>query len=184
MGNENRKLKDRADSVVQNGTANISNSKRGSEPSKKNSIKLNVKDADNSHSINENDVKLVRTSWRELTKTEDYKKFGLKHYGTNMMIKIFLNYPDMKPIWKFSANLHTEEEMRLSPQLRSHGNNVFEAINAAVNSLDKPDQLSLLLIDLGTRHIDYGAKTMHFPVRTRHLIFSNLLLVHYSTVIS
>ena len=44
------------------------------------------------------------------------------------------------------------------------GNNVFEAVNAAINSLDKPEALNVLLIDLGTRHNTYGAKTNHFPV--------------------
>ena len=52
--------------------------------------------------------------------------------------------------------------MRSSPQLRSHGNNVFEALNAAINSLDKLESLNGLLLDLGTRHRTYGAQLEHF----------------------
>ena len=54
--------------------------------------------------------------------------------------------------------------MRESPQLKSHGNNVFEAVNAAVLLLDKIEGLNNLLIDLGSRHINYGAKIEHLPV--------------------
>jgi hypothetical protein len=60
--------------------------------------------------------------------------------------------------------LNTEEEMRESQQLKSHGNNIFEAINAAVNSLDKTDVLNSTLFALGQRHRDYGAKQEHFSV--------------------
>jgi hemoglobin-like flavoprotein len=55
--------------------------------------------------------------------------------------------------------------MLCSAQLKSHGKNVIEAVNAAVNSLDKIDVLNSILIDLGHRHDAYGAKIQHFPVR-------------------
>jgi len=55
--------------------------------------------------------------------------------------------------------------MMKNPQLRSHGNNVFEAVNAAVNMLDKTESLNQLLIQLGSRHVRYGAKIYYFPVR-------------------
>ena len=54
--------------------------------------------------------------------------------------------------------------MLANPQLRSHGNNLFEAVNAAINLLDKPESLDRILIDLGARHDRYGAKIQHFPV--------------------
>lgn len=78
--------------------------------------------------------------------------------------RIFLKHPEIKHIWKFATHLQTEEEMRESPQLKSHGNNVFEAVNAAVLLLDKIEGLNNLLIDLGSRHINYGAKIEHLPV--------------------
>ncbi len=55
--------------------------------------------------------------------------------------------------------------MLCSAQLKSHGKNVFEAVNAAVNSLDKIDSLNRILTDLGRRHVTYGAKIQYFPVR-------------------
>ena len=67
-------------------------------------------------------------------------------------------------MWRFAVNLQTEDEMRNSPQLKSHGNNVFEAINAAMNSLDKPESLNKLLYELGSRHHTYGARIEHFPI--------------------
>lgn len=75
-----------------------------------------------------------------------------------------MNHKEIKHVWKFAAMLETEEDMRQSAQLKSHGNNVFEVINAAVNSLDKPDVLKNLLIELGRRHINYGTKIEYFPV--------------------
>ena len=55
--------------------------------------------------------------------------------------------------------------MLCSAQLKSHGKNVFEAVNAAVNSLDKIESLNRILTDLGRRHVAYGAKIQYFPVR-------------------
>ena len=106
------------------------------------------------------DVRLVRDSWKQMTKLDDFKM-----HGTYMMIKAFHQHPEMKPLWKFASHLQTREELLMSPQLRSHGNNVFEAITAAVNSLDKPECLDTLLIELGDRHSTYGAKMDYFPVR-------------------
>lgn len=54
--------------------------------------------------------------------------------------------------------------MRKSAQIKSHGKNVFEAVNAGVNSLDKIDALNTSLNDLGHRHYSYGARVEHFPV--------------------
>ena len=47
------------------------------------------------------------------------------------------------------------------------GNKVFEAINAAVISLDKSDVLNNILIALGERHKDYGSKIEHLPVKKK-----------------
>jgi hypothetical protein len=54
--------------------------------------------------------------------------------------------------------------MRNSSQLKSHGQNVFEAVYAAINSLDKADAINVLLNDLGTRHCQYGACKEQLPV--------------------
>jgi hypothetical protein len=72
-----------------------------------------------------------------------------------MMVLIFIKHPEIKFIWKFAANLQSEDEYRSSSQLKSHGNKVMEAVNAYINSLsdcqsDKP------LHDLGNRHSTYG----------------------------
>ena len=62
--------------------------------------------------------------------------------------------------------------MRESPQVKSHGNKVFEAINAAINSLEKKDVLNSILFALGERHKEYGAKIDHFPASDNlHLIY-------------
>ena len=67
-------------------------------------------------------------------------------------------------MWKFAANLQTEEEMKESYQLRSHGNKIFEAINGAVNSLDNLDTMNAGLSKLGSRHQSYGAKAEQYWV--------------------
>ena len=82
----------------------------------------------------------------------------------NHFLRIFLKHPEVKHLWKFASTLTSEEEMRQSAQLKSHGKNVFEAINATVNSLDKIDALNCSLHELGCRHVSYGARNRHFPV--------------------
>ncbi|CAF0951207.1 unnamed protein product [Brachionus calyciflorus] len=121
--------------------------------------KTYIADAKNQLLLTENEIKLVRSSWKDLAKNGDFKKYGIE-----MMIKIFVNHPEIKHIWKFAAKLNTEEEMRESAQLRSHGNNVFEAINSAVNVLDKLNNTNTNLVELGKKHTLYGAKTCYFVI--------------------
>ena len=71
-------------------------------------------------------------------------------------------------MWKFASH-HIDSNPTLSlsnanSQLASHGNRVFEAINAVVNSLDKQGSLNGLLEELGTRHVTYGVKAEYLPV--------------------
>jgi hypothetical protein len=68
-------------------------------------------------------------------------------------------------MWKFAANLETEEEMKESNQLRSHGNKIFETINGAVNSLDNLHVLNVRLSKLGLRHQSYGAQGDQYLVK-------------------
>jgi hemoglobin-like flavoprotein len=86
-------------------------------------------------------------------------------------------------LWRFAVNLKTEQEMRDSAQLRSHGNNIFEAINAAMNSLGKPELLNKMLLELGQRHKAYGAKIQHFPLIINSLLetISEILGEEYFT---
>ena len=108
---------------------------------------------------NEREVKLVRESWAEMTRRGDFKT-----HGNIMMIKFFESQPELKVKWKFAAHLNSREEMFKNAQLRSHGNNVFEAIHATVNSLDKTESLNELLTELGVRHIQYGVKAEYLDV--------------------
>lgn len=82
----------------------------------------------------------------------------------NFFLRIFQRHPEIKHIWKFAAKLNTEEEMRESPQLRSHGNNIFEAINAAINSLEKNNSQNNSLTELGKKHSLYGARKCYFQI--------------------
>lgn len=96
--------------------------------------------------------------------------------------RIFLKHPEIKHLWKFAAALKNEDEMRESAQLKSHGKNVFEAINAAVNSLDKIDALTISLSELGYRHSMYGAHIEHFPVRPVDIDQNRFLIITSSLV--
>lgn len=85
-----------------------------------------------------------------------------------------MKHPELKFLWKFAANLQSEEEYRASSQLRSHGNKVMEALNAYVNGLkdwrsDKP------LKDLGYKHSCFGnIKTEYFDVIEKNNFKHNL----------
>jgi hypothetical protein len=79
-----------------------------------------------------------------------------KKFSTFFKIRIFLQHPELKFIWKFAANLQTEEEFRNSSSLKSHGYKVVESLNTYVNALDKMESLDKLLFDLGSRHASYG----------------------------
>ena len=117
-------------------------------------------------SPNETEVKLVRESWAHLTRQGDFKS-----YGALMMTRLFESHPELKSMWKFASHLHTKQEMLMSPQLRSHGNNVFEAIHASVNSLDKTSSLNELLVCLGQRHVRYGVKAENLHVNNFFCLF-------------
>ena len=86
-----------------------------------------------------------------------------------------MSNPEIKHLWKYAVNLKTEEEMRENSQLKSHGNNVFEAINAGINSLDKVEALNNMLVELGDRHNSYGAKIVHFPVNFTKIFLKKLI---------
>lgn len=67
----------------------------------KNSLKVKHSDFD------ETDLKLIRNSWNQIKCSPEFKTIG-----ANMMVRIFLTNPEVKYIWRFAANLKTEDEMR------------------------------------------------------------------------
>ena len=104
------------------------------------------------------EITLIKNSWKLIVKQ------GLQQNGVNMMIRIFLEHKELKPLWHFSKNLETAEQMNSSQLLKSHGEKLFNAIDMVVNNLDEWTTLTLILIQLGFSHFKWGVREQHFPV--------------------
>jgi hemoglobin-like flavoprotein len=123
-------------------------------------------------------LKSVASSWWSSKGKRRKVKRSIINLNLFGFLRIFTENPEIKHLWKFSVGLKSEEEMRESAQLRSHGNNVFESVNAAVNCLDKMDALETSLVELGTRHVSYGAKIVHFPVKKKRKNIIYIKMIH------
>ena len=104
------------------------------------------------------DIELVKNSWKLVVQG------GLREYGANMMMRIFIEHKELKPLWRFANNLDTPEQMNSSQALKAHGEKLFNAIDMAVNTLDDLNTLGPILVQLGAIHYKYGVKEEHFGV--------------------
>ena len=60
------------------------------------------------------------------------------HHGTNIFLKFFKLYPDIRGgMFGFLANM-SEEELRASPRLRSHAGGVMLGVTHIITGLDNP----------------------------------------------
>jgi hypothetical protein len=75
-----------------------------------------------------------------------------------------LKNPQIKYLWVFADNLNTESELRTNGKLLYHGKRIIETIGVALKSINNPDVLDVLLIELGSRHFAYGLKPEYFSV--------------------
>jgi hemoglobin-like flavoprotein len=108
--------------------------------------------------LTSNDVELIKNSWKIVVKE------GLTKYGVNMMIRVFLEHKNLKPLWRFARGLETAEQMHSNQLLKMHGEKLFNAIDLAINSLDDLGTLVPILIQLGYSHYNWGVREEHFPV--------------------
>ena len=56
---------------------------------------------------------------------------------------------------------NTEKDIKLE----NHVKGVFDVVGTAVEMIDNLNQLSPVVVDLGTRHFHYGSRKEHLPVR-------------------
>ncbi|XP_052814039.1 globin, polymeric component P2-like [Mya arenaria] len=108
------------------------------------------------------DIKVVQETWLYLQ--DDMSRMGLEIFK-----RFFAQNGDLKRL--FYKKLHcsgvTLENVAHIPfderKLMSHGLVVMEALGAAVECLHDSDQLSLLLIGVGERHVLYGVQREMIP---------------------
>ena len=77
---------------------------------------------------------------------------------------MFLEHPEIRYIWNFAEDSKSEDEMRSNVRLKYHGKRVIETIGIFVKSLNNLEVLDILLLELGARHVKYGAKPVFFEV--------------------
>lgn len=104
------------------------------------------------------EIELVRKSWKLVVET------GLTKYGTTMMVRVFIEHKELKPLWRFSKGLDSEEQMNGSQALKVHGEKLFNAFDMAIHSLDDFNTLVPILIQLGYTHYKFGVREEHFGV--------------------
>ena len=88
-------------------------------------------------------VELLRTSFSAVAPRAD--ELVEKFYAT-----LFMRYPQVVPLF---------EKVEMSKQRRMLAN----AIVFAVEHLDKPDEFTKGLTEMGKRHVHYGALPDHYP---------------------
>lgn len=126
--------------------------------------KIDIKEAnkrktETTASLTKQDVYLIRKSWKIIVQS------GLAKCGTLMMVRVFIEHRELKPLWRFARNLETEDQMNSNATLKAHGEKLFNAIDMAVNSLEDFNTLVPILIQLGYSHYQYGVKEEYFTVK-------------------
>lgn len=114
--------------------------------------------------LTESEILLIKKSWKLVVTG------GLSKYGTNMMIKIFIEHKDLKPLWRFAKNLETVDQMNGNQMLKKHGEKLFNALDMAIGSLNDLETLVPILIQLGYSHYTWGIRDTHFGVIGEALI--------------
>lgn len=108
--------------------------------------------------LSQNEIKVITETWKLVVKS------GLSKHGTNLMVKIFIEHKEMKPLWRFSRNLETEEQMNSNQTLKAHGEKLFNAIDMAVNSIHDLSAFLPILFQLGCSHHKWGVKEEQFEI--------------------
>jgi hemoglobin-like flavoprotein len=115
--------------------------------------------------LDDKDIHRIRTSWNSI---QDIREFGI-----TVMIRIFVNYPHLKHMWKFAEPLITEAEMRSNSQLRFHANRVASTIAKIVENLTPT--LDACIDDirkLGHAHSLHNVQPEHLKVFQEVLLFA------------
>ncbi|RNA20042.1 putative globin-like [Brachionus plicatilis] len=75
--------------------------------------------------LSPSEIKIITETWKLMVKS------GLSKHGTNLMVKIFIEHKELKPLWRFARNLDTEDQMSSNQTLKAHGEKLFNAIDMA-----------------------------------------------------
>lgn len=114
------------------------------------------------HDLNQklspNEIKVITETWKLVVKS------GLSKHGTNLMVKIFIEHKELKPLWRFARNLDTQEQMSSNQTLKAHGEKLFNAIDMAVNSIHDLSSFLPILTQLGCSHHKWGVKEEQFDL--------------------
>nr|KAG5695210.1 hypothetical protein BaRGS_018332 [Batillaria attramentaria] len=104
---------------------------------------------------------LVRDSW------EEYSSGNTAVADTiHMFVKFFNITPEAAALFSFVPGDQLTEQVLLSnSRLQSHVQRVYNALNAAVDSLNNIPNLAAVTKSLGSRHASYGVQERFFQVR-------------------
>lgn len=93
--------------------------------------------------FSENEIQLVRETWTAASADPDAA--AALFYG-----KLFEAAPAVKPL--FSSDMSVQ------------GRKLMQMISIAVNNMEQIEDIVPALVDLGAKHVDYGAAPEHYPV--------------------
>lgn len=80
------------------------------------------------------------------------------------IFRIFLEHRELKPLWQFSKELETTEQMNSNALLKAHGEKLLNAFDLVIRSLEDLSTLEPILIQLGRSHYGWGVRDKYFPV--------------------
>ncbi|XP_055337435.1 neuroglobin-like [Paramacrobiotus metropolitanus] len=91
--------------------------------------------------------------------------------GVVMFLRLFETHPEVQDIFLPFKGL-TSEEMKHSKQLRNHGLRVMGFVEKCVSRIEQPEKLIALCLELGLKHVQYGAPVDYLPLIGPQFIYA------------
>ena len=89
-------------------------------------------------------IELLESSFSQIRDRES--EFTKQFYTV-----LFADYPEVKPLFS-------------NTNMDAQGKKLFQSLVLVTNNLRQPDELTVLLQGLGTRHVRYGVLPSHYPM--------------------
>ena len=112
------------------------------------------KEAENTSAFTQRQKKIVTQTWRILGD-------DLTGRGSKVFLKIFQLYPSVKQLFPALRDVEGDALLK-NPTFRGHASRFMQAVGAAVENMDSPENLAPLLITLGRKHVEFPGFTGGF----------------------
>ena len=117
--------------------------------------------------VNADTLKVVRDSWEDMKKGDDYEKVA----GTKVMSFLFEKCPKAKPMFGYDLYAEVDDEFRADSKFQAHAVQLISMFDTALGMLDADGNLLEAQIkELGDKHVNYGVRAEMFPIMGKALV--------------